>query len=137
MEQNKNNKKLYWGIGILAALVVVFVAAFFIFRAKPVEGEKNITIEVIDDKAASTVYEVNTDAEFLQGAMEDAEGLTFSGQDSEYGLMVEVVNGISAVYDKDNAFWGFSVNGEFCQYGVSQQPVTDGDEFEITYTPVQ
>lgn len=137
MEQKNNNKKLYWGIGILAALILAFLAIFFVFRAKPVEGEKNITIEVIDKQSASVVYEVNTDAEFLLGAMEDAEGLEFSGKDGDYGLMVEVINGVSAVYEKDKAFWGFSVNGEFCQYGVDQQPVVDGDKFEIKYTPAE
>lgn len=139
MEQKTNNKKRIIGLSVLVALIAVFIAAFFIFRAKPVTGEKEITIEVIDDKAASVVYEVDTDAEFLLGAMEDAEeeGLTFSGTEGDYGLMVEVVNGVSAVFDKDGAFWGFNVNGDFCQYGVSEQPVNNGDAFQIVYTPAE
>lgn len=137
MEQKKNNKKLYWSIAILIAFVAVFITVFFIFRPKPIEGEKAITIEVIDNNQKSTLYNVNTDAEFLLGAMEDTENLTFNGTEGEYGLMIEVVNGLSAVYDKDGAFWGFNVNGEFCQYGVTEQPVADGDAFQIIYTLAQ
>ena len=33
--------------------------------------------------------------------------------------------------------FGFYVNGEYCNYGVSEQPVEDGDEFSIVYTPAQ
>ena len=81
-------------------------------------------------------YQIKTDAEYLQGAMDDAkeEGLTYSGEDSEYGLMVDTVNGEKAVFEKDGAYWGFSVNGEYCNYGISEQPVADGDAFEIAYT---
>ena len=48
--------------------------------------------------------------------------------------MVDTVNGEKAVFEKDGAYWGFSVNGEYCNYGISEQPVADGDAFEIAYT---
>ena len=101
------------------------------------EGSKAITIEVINKADESKEYEVHTDAEFLRQAMEEAEELQFSGQESEYGMMVEVVNGESAVYDKDGAYWSSYVNGEYCNYGIAQQPVEDGDAFEIVYTKAE
>lgn len=48
--------------------------------------------------------------------------------------MVDTVNGEKAVYEDDGAYWAFTVNGEYCNYGVSEQPVADGDKFEIIYT---
>ena len=48
--------------------------------------------------------------------------------------MVDTVNGEKAVYEEDGAYWGFTVNGEYCNYGIAEQPVADGDEFEIVYT---
>ena len=135
--QKTNNKKKIWGAVALVALVAVFAAVFVIFRAKPVAGEKDITIEVIDNNQASTMYEVSTDAEYLQQAMEEAEGLTFSGTESEYGLMVDTVNDLRADYTLDGAYWGFNVNGEYCNYGISEQPVADGDAFQIVYTPAE
>ena len=97
------------------------------------EGSKNIIIEVKDSEGNVTTYEVTTDAEFLRQAMDEAEGLTYDGSDSEFGMMVEVVNGEQAIYAEDNAYWAFYVNGEYGQYGIDSQPVTDGDTYSIVY----
>lgn len=97
------------------------------------EGTKNIIIEVKDSEGNVTTYEVTTDAEFLRQAMDEAEGLTYDGSDSEFGMMVEVVNGEQAIYAEDNAYWAFYVNGEYGQYGIDSQPVTDGDTYSIVY----
>ena len=97
------------------------------------EGSKNITIEVKDSKGEVTTYEVSTDAEYLRQAMDETEGLTYSGTDSDFGMMVEVVNGEQAIYAEDNAYWAFYVNGEYGNYGIDSQPVTDGDTYSIVY----
>lgn len=131
----KNKKWL--GAGLVVALIAVFALIFVNFSEKPVEGSKEISIEVINQEEESELYELKTDAEFLRQAMEEAEGLEFSGQESEYGLMVEVVNGESAIYDKDNAYWSFMVNGEYSNYGIDTQPVEDGDAFQIVYTEAE
>lgn len=131
----KNKKWL--GAGLVVALIAVFALIFVNFSEKPVEGSKEISIEVINQAEESELYELKTDAEFLRQAMEEAEGLEFSGQESEYGLMVEVVNGESAIYDKDNAYWSFMVNGEYSNYGIDTQPIEDGDAFQIVYTEAE
>jgi len=133
-EKKKINKKLIAGIAILAVLVAAFAIIFSVFRAKPVEGSKAITIEVVDKEQKSTVYDVKTDAEYLRQAMEEAEGLEFSGTESEYGLMVDTVNGLTADFSVDGSYWGFFVNGKYCDYGIDSQPVLDGDAFQIVYT---
>lgn len=130
------NKKIL-GIGILVILVAVFAILYGIFREKPVEGSKTVTIEVINQAKETKEYKVKTDAEFLRQAMEEARDLEFSGQESQYGMMVEVVNGESAVYDKDGAYWNFLVNGEICNNGIDSQPVKDKDVFQIVYTPAE
>lgn len=131
----KNNKKsIIIGVAALAAVVVIFAGIYFIFGAKPVAGNKSITIEVVNDKQERTTYELNTDAEYLRQAMEEAEGLTFSGAESEYGMMVDTVNGVKADYNENGAYWGFYVNGDYCNYGIDDQPILDGDVFSIEYT---
>lgn len=134
MENKKMNKKLLLGAGILVALIAVFAVVFTLFSAKPVEGSKAITIEVVNKAQESTVYEVKTDAEFLRQAMDEAEGLTYDGSESEYGMMISTVNGEVADYNVDQSYWGFYVNGEYCNYGIDTQPVYDGDAFQIVYT---
>lgn len=137
METKKSNKKAMIGIAVLAVVIVVLAVIYCIFREKPVEGSKSITIEVVNQSSESENYQLKTDAEYLRQAMEEAEGLTFSGTESEYGLMVETVNGVTADYNADGAYWAFYVNGEYCMYGVDTQPVEDGDAFSIIYTAGQ
>ena len=132
-EKKKINKKALLGVGILIALIAVFVVVYLAFGAKPVAGSKNITIEVIGKEKAAITYEVSTDAEFLRQAMEEAEGLEFSGTESEYGLMVSTVNGETADYSVDCSYWSFYVNDAYCNYGIDSQPVMDGDAFKIVY----
>ena len=102
-------------------------------EADPEAGSKNITIEVKSADGSTTSYSVSTDADYLRQAMDEAEGLTYSGTESEYGMMVEVVNGEQAIYAEDNAYWAFYVNGEYGQYGIDSQPVEDGATYSIVY----
>lgn len=133
-ETKKTNKKLIIGVAVLAALIALFAVLFFLFRPKAVQGAKSITIEVVDNSANSTVYDVHTDAEYLRQAMEETKGLEFSGTESEYGMMVETVNGVTADWNVDQSYWSFYVNGEYCNYGIDTQPVVDGDAFQIVYS---
>lgn len=137
MEQKKNKKKL---IVLAVALAVCLLGVGIIYmlnRPGASVGAKIFQVAVIDNEGVTTIYEGHTDQEYLRGVLEELEGFSMSGTESEYGLMVEVVNGVSAVYDVDNAYWSFYVNDEYCNYGVDTQPVNDGDHFKIVYTPAE
>ncbi len=133
MKETKN-KKILLGLLAAVAVIVVLIGAYFIFAPKAVKGAKAIVIEVVDDAQESTVYKVNTDAEFLREAMQEAEGLTFSGTESEYGLMLDTINGIVADYFVNGAYWSVLVNGEYGNYGIDTQPLADGDTYSLVYT---
>ena len=115
---------------LIAALAFVYVT----FGEKAVSGSKSVTLEVISSAAEKTIYTLKTDAEYLSEAMDAAEGLTYTAEEGPYGLSVSSVNGETADFNADGAYWGFFVNGEYCNYGISQQPVHDGDVFTIAYT---
>lgn len=131
----KANAKKIIGVAAVVILVAALAVMFILFREKPVEGSKNITIEVINSLSESKLYELSTDAEYLRQAIEETDGLTLEGEETEFGLNVSKVNGERADYTLDGAYWGFYVNGEYCNYGVDTQPVNDGDAFKIEYTP--
>lgn len=132
-QNNKSKKGLIIGIVALVAVIAVLAVVFFVFREKPTKGAKAITIEVVDDQGTKTTYNLNTDAEYLKQAMEEADGLTFSGSESDYGLYLETVNGLTADYNTDGAYWSIYVNGGYGQYGVDSQPVADGDIYTLQY----
>ena len=112
-QNNKSKKGLIIGIVALVAVIAV--------------------LTVGDDQGTKTTYNLNTDAEYLKQAMEEADGLTFSGSESDYGLYLETVNGLTADYNADGAYWSIYVNGAYGNYGVDSQPVADGDTYTLQY----
>ena len=133
-ENMKNKKtKIIMGLVAFVAVVAAFIAIYFMFREKPVEGSKEIVIKVVDNNKETTTYELKTDAKYLKEAMDEADGLEYSGTEGQYGLMIDTVNGIRADYTLDGAYWSFYINDEYCNYGISEQPVEDGDVFSIVY----
>lgn len=122
------------GVIVLVVLVAAMAVAYVSFSEKPTQGEKKVTIEVITADETSSLYEVLTDGEYLIDAMNEADGLTFEGEEGQYGMSISHINGVRADYVLDGAYWAFYVNDEYCNYGVSEQPVEDGDEFKIVYT---
>jgi hypothetical protein len=116
-------------VGILAGLWGVYQK----FGEKGTVGSKRVVIEVVNGEGEEREYSVRTDGLYLIDVMEEAEGLTFEGDESEYGLMIHTVNGERADAET-GAYWSFYIGDEYCNYGADSQPVTDGDEFRIVYT---
>ncbi len=124
---------------ILSAVAVLLVAVLMLFvyqsfSEKATDGVKNIVIEVVNSKEETQTYSVSTEGEYLIDAMNDAEGLTFSGSESQYGFTVTEINGEVADFNVDSSYWAFYVNDEYCNSGVSQQVINDGDVFKIVYS---
>lgn len=137
MEAKKPNRKIILGAGALIVAIAAFLVVFNVFREKPVEGSKAITLEVLNQEKEASKYLVQTEAEFLRQAMEEAEGkgFTFEGEEGDYGFTLYTINGETHNWNMDGSYWAVYVNGEYCQYGIDSQPVEDGDVFRFEYTP--
>ncbi len=125
--------------GMIAVLVLALLAfggwqLYRHFAPQAVAGAKTVTLQVTDDIGNTVEYVVHTDAEYLQQVMDEADGLTYHGEENTYGIMIDTINGLVADYNENGAYWGFFVNGEYCNYGITEQPVADGDVFAIVYT---
>lgn len=136
-EKKKSNKKIVIGVAALVVVLLLFAVLYAVFSKKASAGEKDIVIEVVDDAGEEVRYEVSTDAEYLRQALEEAEGLTIDGTESEYGLMIETVNGLYADYMEDGAYWAIMVDGAYGEYGVDTQPVEDGVTYQLVYTTAE
>ncbi|MBQ6896218.1 MAG: DUF4430 domain-containing protein [Oscillospiraceae bacterium] len=128
------NKKIFLSLIAVVAVVSVLIFAYKTYAPAAAQGSKNITIEVINSAQESTVYNVSTEAEYLEEAFADAEGLVVESVEGQYGIMMKAVNGEEAVWEVNNAYWSITVNGEYGMYGASEQVVNDGDVFQLVYT---
>jgi len=91
------------------------------------EGSTKFTFTVVDKEGAETQFEIHTDKETVGEAL--LELSLIEGDESEYGLYVKTVNGITADYDKDGVYWAFYINGEYASTGVDSTPVKEGDSY--------
>ena len=95
------------------------------------EGAVTLKVKVVVDNKEITLT-VHTDKENLGAALLEYE--LVSGDESEYGLYIKSVNGIEADYDKDQAWWAISKDGEMLMTGADSTPIADGENYELTYT---
>ena len=115
-------------VAVILALAMVFV--YLNFSEQTAEGSKNVTVEITSQSGEVTTYDVETEALYLIEVMEEIEALTFTIDEG----MIMTVNGETADYNVNGAYWALYVNGEYGNYGADRQPVADGDVFGITYT---
>ncbi len=92
------------------------------------EGETSFTFSVVDGNGAETAFTIRTDKKTVGDALTEL-GL-IAGEESQYGLYVKTVNGITVDYDKDGKYWAFYINGE---YGTAGADMTDIVK-DATYT---
>ena len=93
------------------------------------EGAKSFPLTITDKDGNSIQVTVNTDEETVGSALV-ALGLV-QGEESEYGLYVKTVNGITAEYEVDQTYWAFYINGEYAMTGVDQTPIADGETYAL------
>lgn len=139
MDQNKKplNKKLIAGVVALIAVIAILLGVYLNNRQPATSGSKTITVSVFDtvgSPEASNTATITTDEEYLRGALEQEDsGISISGSESEYGLFVTTVDGVTAD-DSKQQWWCFTKGGEMLNTGVDSTPIADGDTFEITLT---
>lgn len=94
------------------------------------EGSKTVVVEVKAEEKAVT-FTVKTDKDTVGAAL--LEHNLIAGEESQYGLYIKSVNGITADYDVDKHYWAFYVNGEYATAGVDSTQITEGATYRLVY----
>ena len=90
-------------------------------------GAKTFAVEVTDAEGKVTAFTVKSDEKTV-GAALLALGV-IAGDESQYGLYVKTVNGITADYDKDQTWWGFYIDGVSASAGVDSTDIVEGSTY--------
>ena len=93
------------------------------------EGQTQFMFTVVDKDGNATNFEIHTDKETVGDALLEVE--LIAGEESEYGLFVKTVNGITADYDVDQTYWAFYVNDEYASSGVDTTAIEDGKTYSF------
>lgn len=93
------------------------------------EGETEFLFTVTDKDGNSKNFTVKTDCETVGRALQEVK--IIYGEMGDYGLFVTEVNGIVAIYDLDNTYWAFYVDGAYAMTGVDTTDVVAGSNYEF------
>lgn len=134
------------------AIVLVFLLAFSVVSCKKEEeekevslwdnatyledkefgsGEKTVTVEVKAEDRKVT-FTINTDKATVGEALMEHD--LIAGEQGDYGLYVKAVNGITADYDADKAYWAFYIDSEYATSGVDATEINEDAIYSLEYT---
>ena len=124
-------------LALLLALLLV-IACFAGCQAKKADNkdgasstqgvEVSITVDIVKDGETKNLI-ILTDEKYLANALAEAGVIEYK----EDGLYT-TVNGITADYNKDGAWWCVTKSGEMTMVGMNELELSNGDKYEITYT---
>ena len=93
------------------------------------EGNTEFAFEVVLEDGTTTLYNVHTDEKTVGAALLGVN--LIAGDDSEYGLYVKTVDGVTADYDKDGTYRAFYIDGEYASTGVDSTDVVPGSTYSF------
>jgi len=126
----KKNKGPIIALVALVCVALLFAGVFFATRQSTSVGSKALTIEVVHGNGETKEFHIHTDAEFLGQALDEAEEIGVVGEEGPYGLYIKTVDG-ETCSDAEQTWWSVSLSGEALMVGADQQPINDGEHYEL------
>lgn len=96
------------------------------------EGQTSFYLNVTDADGTVTKFLVKTDKTTVGEALLELELIT--GTASDYGLYITAVNGITADWDTEKAYWAFYIGDEYAQTGVDTTNITPDAVYSLVKT---
>jgi hypothetical protein len=127
----KKSTKIGIGVVALVAIIAILLGVYKATRPETTEGAKTVTVAVIHGDGSENDFELHTDAEYLADALID-NGVVEDNQ-TEWGLYILTADGETAD-ESQQQWWCLTQDGEMTSVGASEQPINDGEHYELTFT---
>lgn len=96
------------------------------------EGKTSFNFEVTDLDGKTTKFLIKTDKATVGDALLELDLIVES---TESAGMIVIVNGISADYNKDGAWWAYYINGESATEGIKTTKIDPTATYAFVKTP--
>lgn len=88
------------------------------------EGEVSFSLEVTYLDGDSESFTISTDKKTVGEALVELDFI--DGEQTDLGLYVKEVNGVTVDFDKDGKYWAFYIDGEYAMTGVDATDIEAG-----------
>ena len=126
------NKKMWIVIVVLAVVIAAMAGVYTMARPQAVEGGKNVTILIVHKDGTEKKLEYATDLENLAELLL-AKELATGYSSEEYGFTIESVDGVTADWSKDSAYWALYEGEEYATTSAAGIVLVDGGVYKLVY----
>lgn len=126
------NKKMLIAIAALVVIVAIMAGISYANRPQGVAGGKQVTVTIIHKDGTEKNLEYATDLEFLSELLLEKELVTGYASE-EYGFTIESVDGVTADWEKDSAYWALYEGEEYATTSAAGIVLTDGGVYKLIY----
>ena len=126
------NKKMILAIVALVAVIALMAGLFLANKPQAVEGSKQVTITIIHKDGTEKNLEYGTDHAYLADLLLEKELVTGYASE-EYGFTIESVDGVTADWAADNAYWALYEGDEYATASAAGIVLADGGVYKLIY----
>ena len=126
------NKKLVIIAVALAVVIALMAGLFLSTRPQVQEGSKQVTILIVHKDGTEKKLEYATDLSYLSELLLEKE-LATGYTSEEYGFTVESVDGVTADWEADSAYWALYEGDEYATTSASGIVLVDGGVYKLVY----
>ncbi|MCR4612282.1 MAG: DUF4430 domain-containing protein [Lachnospiraceae bacterium] len=97
---------------------------------------KEYTLKVTNKEGAEKKYQGKTESQYLVNVLDElvkAGDFTYETDGNAASPMLVKINGETAEYSADKAYWAIYVNNTYASHGIQDQPINNGDTIELKY----
>jgi len=120
---------------ILSVMMVALIAVTVLAGCSAGDGKvpSEFPFEVTDQNGEVSEFTVKSDGEQTVGAALQKAGM-IQGDETDFGLYVTTVNGITVDFEADGVYWEFRIDGEFAMTGADATDIEAGKVYAFVYT---
>ena len=126
------NKKLVIAAVALALVIALMAGLYLTTRPQAVEGGKQVTIVIVHKDGTEKKLEYTTEQEYLADLLLEKE-LATGYASEEYGFTVESVDGVTADWAADSAYWALYEGDAYATTSASGIVLKDGGVYKLVY----
>ena len=127
----KNKKMMILSL-VLVILIAVMAGISVVAKQAPEEGAKHIRIVIVHKDGTEKNLEIATDAQYLADVLL-AQELVTGYASAEYGYTIESVDGETADWSVDGAYWALYEGDEYATASAAGIVLQDGGVYKLIY----
>ena len=126
------NKKIIVAVIALVVVIGLMAGLYLTTRPEAQEGSKQVTIQIVHKDGTEKNLEYGTDHAYLADLLLEKELVTGYASE-EYGFTIESVDGVTADWAVDGAYWALYEGEEYATTSAAGIVLVDGGIYRLVY----